>query len=288
MADSKEGKPSPAEEVYGQVGTEDGLVSYTRFEPEGGPTGEPVMVLPGTLSTWSNTRFARAVSTGAKTGSHTAFLVDHKRNEFELSPERIRELYPDAQPEVLALGIETLRRAHEAILILTVNKTRAHLVGHSFGGMVSVAIALLRPDLVRSLTLLNSAGLVPKREPKMHRGMFLKELFSHPSMIPSFLAYYFSNRKRADKEGEVIAGSSIVPLLVALGRAGVPITIVYGKEDKLFPPNQVQEELRKAGDNPPFVVQELDRVNHNGPVINPPLYGKLVSGILKRVESREE
>ena len=40
---------------------------------------------------------------------------------------------------------------------------KATLVGHSFGGKTSIALASRRPDLVQKLVLVDSAGIVPRR-----------------------------------------------------------------------------------------------------------------------------
>ncbi len=42
------------------------------------------------------------------------------------------------------------------------------LVGHSFGGRVSLALAARHPDLVNKLVLVDSAGIVPRRGPRYY------------------------------------------------------------------------------------------------------------------------
>lgn len=287
MPSQIEGTPTPAETFEDVIETEDGSVQYTGFVPEGGPTGDDVMLLPGTpVSDWTNRRLGKAISNGSEAGTHRSYVVNHNASGVSITESRIRELYPGISEAVLGLGIDTLRRAHEAIVVMDVYKTRTHLVGHSFGGMVAVAIALLRPDLVKSITLLNSAGLVPKRKVEDHKKIFTRDLFKQPlPLIASMLWTYFMNRNRK-RETQSIADASIVQLLAAIGRSGVPVTIIYDKADAVFPPQEVEEELSKAGDPPPFAVERTEGAQHNGPVVNPGIYGKIVSQILARIDGQ--
>ncbi len=50
----------------------------------------------------------------------------------------------------------------------------AFVVGHSFGGGVGIELAHRRPDLVRSLTLVNSVGGAPGRAAGMVDGSWLR------------------------------------------------------------------------------------------------------------------
>ncbi len=44
----------------------------------------------------------------------------------------------------------------------------AHLIGHSYGGRISIVMAAVEPDLVDKLILVDSAGLIPPRTLKYH------------------------------------------------------------------------------------------------------------------------
>lgn len=286
MSNTSERTPSPAHSYEDTINTEDGSVRYAGFEPEGGPTGDDVMLLPGTpVSDWSNRRLGKSLSDGSEAGSHRSFVVNHNAAGIHMTESRIREIYPTAPEAVFSLGVDALRRAHEAIVVMDIYKAKTHLVAHSFGGMVSVAIAFLRPDLVKSITLLNSAGLVPKRKVSEHEKIFTRDLFKQdPRLIVSMLWTYFMNRNRK-RETKSIAEASIVQMLAQIGRSGVPVTIVYDKADSVFPPHEIEEELKKAGDPPPFAVERTEGSKHNGPIVNPGVYGKIVSRILARIDA---
>ena len=44
----------------------------------------------------------------------------------------------------------------------------AHLIGHSYGGRISIVMAAVEPDLVNKLILVDSAGLIPPRTLKYY------------------------------------------------------------------------------------------------------------------------
>jgi pimeloyl-ACP methyl ester carboxylesterase len=65
---------------------------------------------------------------------------------------------------------------------------RPVLVGHSFGGKTSIALAARRPELVGKLVLVDSAGIVPRRGPRYHARVGLvksaRRLLSLPPLVP--------------------------------------------------------------------------------------------------------
>lgn len=61
----------------------------------------------------------------------------------------------DAPPDPAAYSIETLVEDVSA-LIASSGQACAHLVGHDWGGLIAWCVAAWRPDLVRSLTILNA------------------------------------------------------------------------------------------------------------------------------------
>lgn len=48
------------------------------------------------------------------------------------------------------------------------NIGKAHLLGHSYGGRISIVIAAEQPDMVDKLILVDSAGIIPKRTLKYY------------------------------------------------------------------------------------------------------------------------
>ena len=92
---------------------------------------------------------------------------------------------------------------------------QADWVGHSMGGAIAMQLALTRPDLVRSLTLLASAGLGPeintdylqgfaasrnRRELRPH----VRQLFADPSLVTRQLVADLLKYKRLDDVQECL------------------------------------------------------------------------------------
>lgn len=74
----------------------------------------------------------------------------------------------------------------DAALIQPLLGERSHLVGHSYGGMVALCLAVERPEAVRSLTLIEPpAYCFAKRDPIVEEmGKANRELFEHPPADP--------------------------------------------------------------------------------------------------------
>ena len=66
-----------------------------------------------------------------------------------------------------------------------------HLVGHSMGGQIAIRLAAERPDLVRSLMLVNAAGMPFRLDPRPHIRPLPKPPYGGPGiprvLVPDFL-----------------------------------------------------------------------------------------------------
>ncbi|HEX8411752.1 MAG TPA: alpha/beta fold hydrolase, partial [Thermoanaerobaculia bacterium] len=65
-----------------------------------------------------------------------------------------------------------------------------HLVGHSMGGQIAIELAAERPDLVRSLVLVNAAGMPFRFDPRPHVRAVPKPPYGGPGiarvLVPDF------------------------------------------------------------------------------------------------------
>jgi len=141
---------------------------------------------------------------------------------------------------------------------------RVHLVGHSFGGIVARAAVVARPDLFASVTLFCSGRAVYDW---MNTLPILEPLPTGPGAREQVLRTYFPDmnfdepgvgwaefqRVRAlDTASENLVGiarilSQLRPDTPALAATGVPVHVLYGDQDEVWPPAWYAEEASDLG-----------------------------------------
>lgn len=155
------------------------------------------------------------------------------------------------------------------------------LVGHSFGGLVARRMAIVRPDLVRSVTLF-STGAVPIGQSEITRSA--KELLQrYGSMVvfkgnfpdcedmPQDDPYTEMCRLRAHATSldNLLAVSDILidynDVTNALKDTKIPISIVYGANDLVWPQAVYRAEAQRLGISPTVIAD----AGHSGQLDNP-------------------
>ena len=141
---------------------------------------------------------------------------------------------------------------------------RVHLVGHSFGGIGARAAVVKRPDLFASVTLFCSGRAVYDW---MNTLPILDPLPTGPGARQQVLRTYFPDmnfdepgvgwaefqRIRAlDTASENLVGiarilSQLRPDTPALAATGVPVHVLYGDQDEIWPPSWYAEEAADLG-----------------------------------------
>jgi pimeloyl-ACP methyl ester carboxylesterase len=140
------------------------------------------------------------------------------------------------------------RRIAELIDVLDLEKP-VFVVGHSFGGGVALQLATDRPDLVRSLTLVNSVGGAPGRRTGMTSSSWLKWMLGalselHPGAlagsVPSLTRALVPNLLRRPLTLALTARLALTVDLVEQARelvaSGMPVLFVWGDSDRLILP----------------------------------------------------
>jgi pimeloyl-ACP methyl ester carboxylesterase len=156
--------------------------------------------------------------------------------------------------EPLPLGAPLPAWARQvAALVDALDPPRApFVVGHSFGGGVALQLAVERPDLVRSLTLVNSVGGRPgKGAQPLAEGSWMGWLsgavgeldprpWLHPKVLPTIARDYFGNLVRHPLS---MAASMVTALSASLAEeaegvvaSGVPTLLVWGDRDGVTVP----------------------------------------------------
>jgi glycogen operon protein len=141
----------------------------------------------------------------------------------------------------------------------------AFLMGHSLGGGVAIRLAAQRPDLVRSLTLVNSVGGAPGRRDGMKSGSWwrwavgaLGEVHPRaltPDVVIGVARDFLPNVVRSPFTSALSAYAALSADLAGdaqrLVDDGLPVLFVWGDRDRLITPGAFQEI---ANSMPPEVV----------------------------------
>ena len=233
-----------ADDVRARSRTDGAGAFASTFVPERGPLavtstpdgeGEPVVMIHG---------FASDSSAWAPLERHLGprrlFRIDlpgHGR-----SPRR-----PVAS---FAALVDELRRAFDEL-----DLERAHLIGHSLGGALCLALADARSRAVASLTLIAPAGLGPDIDGATLAGLcrasraeslgpWLKTLVADEAIVTDRYVR-LAMASRADpglRAAQTATADALFPdgvqafdLRPALGRVEVPTRIVWGRRDRIIP-----------------------------------------------------
>ena len=141
----------------------------------------------------------------------------------------------------------------------------AFVVGHSFGGGVALQLATDRPDLVRSLTLVNSVGGAPGPGDRLSDRSYLRWVLGavselHPldaarlapnalrDFIPAAIRHPLSTAATA----ALALRASLADEASALVADGMPLLLIWSDRDRLVAPGRLGEV---AAQLPPEVVR---------------------------------
>jgi len=136
----------------------------------------------------------------------------------------------------------------------------AHLVGHSMGGAVALEFALARPQRVRSLVLIASAGLGPEIDGEYIDGFItasrrkdlkphIEKLFADSKLVGKQLVEDVLRYKRLDGVEAALrtiasqlcpGGKQAVFLRERLGQLSMPALVIWGGEDRIVPASHGQ------------------------------------------------
>lgn len=151
------------------------------------------------------------------------------------------------------------------------------LIGHSMGGYISANVAEHRPERVRSVTFLASAGMEPhslwviaRRFPAVAKDM-LSALPQLPEelrpMIRNELEHVLANPTRTLSEGISVANCDIRPQIRKLGKIGIITAALQFAADGFFPLDKVRQHSENIVDR--FEVHPNEKLGHLGPQIDP-------------------
>lgn len=224
-----------------RLSTTRGALAALRADGVGDGTGSPVLLVPG--FTGSKEDFIAVLAPVAAAG-HPVVAYD-QRGQFE-SPG------PD---DPTAYDVATL--AEDLLEVVAGIGGPVHLVGHSFGGLVSRAAAIANPAAVRSVTLLDSGpAAIPHPSAanlallaQVLPGMDLPTIWvakrqieapNEPAPPPPDIEEWMRGRFIANNP---VCLKRIAEQLLAdvdrtdeLAAVDVPVLVAYGETDDAWPP----------------------------------------------------
>lgn len=249
----------PVQTVAPGIAFETGNLAVTRSK---GGTGTPIVLLHG---------FASDAKSWAPLEGHLSNrpIIRIELPSHGKSPKLRITRFADLVSEV--------RRAFDAL-----DLEAAHLIGHSLGGAVALALADTRHKMVASLTLLAPCGLGPDINGQTLSGIgnatraeslgpWLKYMVADERLISEgYVRAAMATRADPGMRGAQVAladavfpdGVQAFDMRPALGRVEMPTRIVWGRQDRIIPwqhalqaPGQVSLHLfENVGHMPQFEI----------------------------------
>lgn len=209
----------PAGTARVDVPTPRGQLAGLLAEPPAGPTGAPALLVPG--FTGSKEDFL-AVLAGLAGAGHRVLAVD-QRGQFD-SP---------GDDDPASYDIKAL--AEDLLAVVAHLGGPAHLVGHSFGGLVVRAAALADPATVRSVTLLSS-GPAAIPHPASSNLLLLAQ-----ALPTTDLATIWAVKRQMELAGQPPPPPPIEDFLRRRFLANHPVALLRLTEQLLGEPDRVEE-----------------------------------------------
>ena len=137
---------------------------------------------------------------------------------------------------------------------------KAHLVGHSLGGAISLDLALNHPELVASVTAVAPAALGPEISMEYIDGFIgtsrarklksvLEMLVCDPALVTNDMVEDVLKYKRLDGVDAALntiatacfaGGRQSLELTARLGEIQAPVQVIWGREDRILPVSHSQ------------------------------------------------
>jgi pimeloyl-ACP methyl ester carboxylesterase len=154
-----------------------------------------------------------------------------------------------------------------------------HLVGNSMGGHIAIHVAAARPDLVRSLVLVDSTGIPFEVAPGRHF-----ENLAMPRGLWSFLLILMRDLLRAGPTATALAFARLLrddarPLMRTLK---MPVLLLWGERDPLVPLDYAEQALKVM---PHAKLRVIEHAGHVPMWENPADFNRELLAFLADVEA---
>lgn len=222
------------------------MLSLLDLNPKKMQKGVPVIFAPG----WSNS--PRTVS------SSLSILVEEGRRVISLAHSRRNEIIEiEEGPE--GVGKEELQKALALLGVLkgkAINE--AILVGYSDGGIYGLIAALICPEKIKSIILVDPAGVTEEKSVfrmliklAKEAGVGFLDAIRNSNLwrplgriIKDLLEYVFKNPLMSYRELLEIYQANTLNMLIQLRNKGIRITVVFGEDDEVLSMKEAQKRLQ--------------------------------------------
>jgi pimeloyl-ACP methyl ester carboxylesterase len=241
------------------------LPPYTLYEMRAG-SGTPVILIHGLSG--STRWWSRNIDALAR--EHlvvAADLVGFGRNRRFFGPPQILPPFE----EVSSLLARWIAPFGEPV----------HVIGHSMGGQIAIRLAAQHPELVRSLILVNAAGIPFRFDPLAHARTLPKPPYGGASiarvLVPDFL--------RAGPTSVAVATTRVVlgDVREMMRALRVPVLLVWGKNDPIVPLRYGEAMLHEI---PGARLEVIERAAHVAMWDAPEEFNRIAIEFLRDVESK--
>lgn len=233
--------------------------------------GEPLVLLHGLmgeLSNWEPT-------------------IDHFKEKYHV----IVPILPLYELPILTLGVKSLSKyIHKFLKYKKLNQVV--LIGNSLGGHVGLVFTAAHQENVKALVLTGSSGLYenafggsfPKRENRDYIKEKVQYTFYDPAIATDELVdevYKSVNDRSRVIRILALAKSAIRHnMSKELSRITIPVSLIWGKQDKITPP-EVAEEFHELLPN--SELNWVDQCGHAPMMERPEIFNEYLEKFLNRV-----
>lgn len=174
----------------------------------------------------------------------------------------------------------------EFIKILKLPKV--HIIGHSIGGAIGMALAALQPSIVRSLTIVDSTGIplgslpefILRRVIEMPAQMGQMKFDTLTTMLQNLFCNSLFNLQTVIQEALLGIEKDIRPFLP---RITSPCLVLWGKNDLLTPVTLAQEISQEIRGSKLVI---LDGVYHEWSLAFPEKFAAIASDFMDEIERK--
>lgn len=163
---------------------------------------------------------------------------------------------------------------------------KVHIIGHSLGGAIAMALAALKPDFARSLIIVDSTGIpmnslpevILRRAIAMSAQMWQAKPKPTLAILERVLYNSLFNTNKVVETAKIVLDRDIRPILT---RINTPCLILWGRNDLLTPITMAEEFARNIKGSKLVII---DGVYHEWNFFFTETFTQAVSNFIDEIE----